>query len=95
MKSERVTMNAQGRIIIPARIRKQLKLKHGILVVSIEENALRLTPLEDTVKNMQALVRKYSKPGEATGTEALFAMRRAEFAKEQALLEGTNEERAE
>jgi AbrB family looped-hinge helix DNA binding protein len=85
MKTERVTINEQGRVIIPARIRKQLQLKNNTFVVSVEGNSLRLTPLEETVKNLQALVKECTQTEELSGTDLLFEMRRQEFAKEQAL----------
>ena len=87
MKTVRVTISEQGRIIIPVKMRKQLRMQNNTFVVSVEGNSLRLTPIEETVQKLQEIIASGSNADGQSGTEALFAMRRAEFAKEQADIE--------
>lgn len=58
------TISKNGRFLIPARFRKQLKLKPGDKVIlRIEGRSLRLITLEDAVYQAQNLVDKHAEPG--------------------------------
>ena len=65
MKSQtRMRVNENGRVVIPAAIRKQLGIRIGDeVVLRIEDNELRITTLKRNIERAQRLVRKHVKPG--------------------------------
>jgi len=65
MKSQtRMRVNENGRVVIPASIRKQLGIRIGDeVVLQIEDNELRITTLKHNIERAQRLVRKHVKPG--------------------------------
>jgi AbrB family looped-hinge helix DNA binding protein len=58
-----IRLGARGRIVLPARVRKQLGLRTGdSLIVTIEqEGAIRLTRLQRQLQAMQGMFRKQPK----------------------------------
>ncbi len=63
MKQAHVTMAANGRLVIPARIRAALKMdRGGALVATLENGAIKLEPLADVIRRVQANVRRYVPP---------------------------------
>ena len=62
MNEYRTTINENGRIIIPAILRKQLHLQPGEeLVIRVENEELHIFSIQHALKKAQGLVRKYSK----------------------------------
>jgi AbrB family looped-hinge helix DNA binding protein len=49
-----------GRIIVPAKLRKELDIRPGDeIVMRLEEGQIRLIPLRQAVKQAQKIVREY------------------------------------
>jgi AbrB family looped-hinge helix DNA binding protein len=62
MNEYRTTINENGRIIIPAILRKQLHLQPGEeLVIRVENEELHIFSMQHALKKAQGLVRKYAK----------------------------------
>jgi AbrB family looped-hinge helix DNA binding protein len=81
-RSKGTHLGAQGRIVLPAHVREQAHLKQGDrLIVIVEEGGiLLLTPLQ-AVKRVQAMARKYVRPG-VLASEELIRERRLEADRE-------------
>ena len=74
---ERVTLNENGRIVIPAAMRKALKVKPGDeLLLHYENGSVQITTRMRAVAEAQALVRRYIPKGGSLADE-LIAERRA------------------
>lgn len=57
---DRVTLNENGRIVIPAAIRKALQVKAGDeLLLHVEDGELRVTTRMQRIRRAQELVRKH------------------------------------
>jgi len=68
-------------LVIPAPQRRQLGLEAGDeVILTIEDNELRVSSLRHRVERVQALVRKHNPRGEKL-SEALIRDRRVEAAK--------------
>jgi AbrB family looped-hinge helix DNA binding protein len=79
-----VKVGAGGRILIPAAYRRVLGLAKGSDVqVRLEEDEIRIVPLDTVVRQAQALVREYVPEGVSL-SEDLIRERRREAAKEEA-----------
>lgn len=78
MEHYRVQIAANGRMVLPAGLRRHLHVEGGGLVIIREdEGRLVLESVDDAVRRAQALVRRYAP--QATGvTDELLAERRAE-----------------
>ena len=64
MQSTHVTMGANGRLVIPARLRAALKMERGgAFVASVENGAIKLEPLDKVIRRVQANVRRYVPEG--------------------------------
>ena len=62
MQDIRTKMNENGRIIIPAILRKQLHLEAGDeLILRIKDNELRIFSLKQSLRKAQLLVKKHAK----------------------------------
>ncbi len=60
----RVQMHSGGRFILPARLRKELKIKPGDeVILRLEDGSVRLLPLPQAVSYAQQTVRRYIKEG--------------------------------
>lgn len=82
MHGDHVTMGANGRLVIPAALRSALGLANGgSLVASVEDGAIRLVPLRDVIRRVQANVGRYV-PTRADLAGELSADRRAEAERE-------------
>ena len=66
-----------GRVVLPAPLRKALGLSIGDeVMITLEDDSLRITTLARAVTRAQALVRRYVKPGRSLSGELLRERRR-------------------
>lgn len=80
MKHHRVSISANGRMVLPVRLRERLHVEGGgLLIIREEEGRLVLESVDDAVRRAQALVRRYAPTAKGT-TDELLAERRAEAA---------------
>jgi AbrB family looped-hinge helix DNA binding protein len=71
-------INENGRIVIPAQIRKSMGLKAGdAVVMTLVEGVLRVEPLRASIRRIQEKLKKFAKPG-ALASDELIAERREE-----------------
>jgi AbrB family looped-hinge helix DNA binding protein len=82
--SERHTkIDQTGRLLIPARLRKELGLHPGAdVVLEAREGELRIRSYRAAVEHAQALIRRYIPDDERSLVDELIAERRAEAARE-------------
>jgi bifunctional DNA-binding transcriptional regulator/antitoxin component of YhaV-PrlF toxin-antitoxin module len=70
MQTVHVMMGANGRLVIPARLRAALKMERGgALVASLEDGAIKLEPLDKVIRRVQANVRRYVPQGSDLAAE--------------------------
>ena len=70
MESAHVTMGANGRVVIPARLRAALRMERGgAFVASVEDGAIKLEPLDKVIRRVQANVRRYVPEGSDLAAE--------------------------
>jgi antitoxin PrlF len=70
MEAAHVTMGANGRLVIPARLRTALKMERGgTFVASLENGAIKLEPLDSVIRRVQANVRRYVPEGSDLAAE--------------------------
>jgi AbrB family looped-hinge helix DNA binding protein len=84
MSGTRVTMAANGRVVIPAAMRCELGMAAGgPMVARIENGAVILEPFAVAIERVRALVRRHApaEPGTSVVDE-LLAERRTESARE-------------
>jgi AbrB family looped-hinge helix DNA binding protein len=82
MEHVRTRIGQGGRIVIPAAQRKALELKVGDeVVLSVEDEELRIMSLDQAIRRAQRAVRRYVPKG-ARLSEELIAQRRAEAKRE-------------
>ena len=83
MRIEQVEMNAQGRVVIPAHLRKSLGL-HGKqkLAIWVTEGKLVIEKLDDVKAALKASFKDLSQQGISL-SEQLIAERRAETERER------------
>lgn len=75
-------LGANGRIVLPAAYRKALGVAQGDeLVLTLEDDALRIMSLDAAIRRAQAIVRQYIPEG-ARLSDELLADRRLETAHE-------------
>lgn len=80
MSSLATKLSANGRIVLPAKIRASLGLKEGDeLLISIADGEIRITPKALALQNALALARKHLSDSPSL-SDALIADRRAEAA---------------
>ena len=78
----RVRLAAGGRVVIPAEVRQGLGVKEGDeLLITPDGDGIRITTVQQAVKEVQAFFGQFKKPGESVVDEFL-AERREEAAKE-------------
>jgi AbrB family looped-hinge helix DNA binding protein len=81
-KNDRARLNENGRIVIPAAIRRQMGLTAGdTLLFSIEGDVLKVESHRARVRRVQESLRKYISPGRSLADE-LIAERREEARRE-------------
>jgi AbrB family looped-hinge helix DNA binding protein len=79
----RARLNQNGRIVIPASFRKALGMKIGdVIVMSLEDEELRISTIKRRIEQAQRHARKYLKPGTSLADE-LIAERREEAGREE------------
>jgi AbrB family looped-hinge helix DNA binding protein len=84
-RAEYVTVNAQGRIIIPASIRKALLIREGSrMSARVVDGALVLERPEDMLARIQAKYAEAKRKGAPDAVKELIAERRAEARREAA-----------
>ena len=77
---QRVRIDGAGRVVIPVAMRKALGIRDGQnLMVSLEQDGLRLRTLDLTLARVQAIARRRRK-GECSVVDAFLAERRSEAA---------------
>jgi AbrB family looped-hinge helix DNA binding protein len=75
-------MNTQGRVVIPAAIRKEMGLEGTVdLIFRYEDGTLTVETIEDAVAYVQSVVAQYV-PSDGSLVDDLLAERRAEAAAE-------------
>lgn len=73
-----LTVDAQGRVLIPAEIRNALGWKPGDrLVADIVDGTLTLMTFEESIRRIQALVRQYNPEGRSLVDELIAERREA------------------
>lgn len=78
----KVQMHAGGRFVMPAPLRKELKLKPGDeVILRLEDESVRLLPLPQAVTYARQTIRKYIKEGTPL-VNGLIESRREESARE-------------
>jgi len=74
----RLRINENGRVVIPASFRKALGIKPGDeVILSLEEDELRITTMKRRIERAQRHVRKYVKPGVSLVDELIAERREA------------------
>jgi len=74
----RARINENGRVVIPASIRKALGINAGDeVVLRIEDDELRITTLKHRLARARRRVRKYVKPGHSLVDDLLAERREA------------------
>jgi AbrB family looped-hinge helix DNA binding protein len=74
----RLKVNENGRVVIPAAFRKALGIKAGDQVIlSVEDNELRITTMKRRIERAQQRARKYLKPGVSLVDELIAERREA------------------
>jgi AbrB family looped-hinge helix DNA binding protein len=83
MNSVKARVDSQGRLVIPAAIRKSMGIREGGDEVSLrfEDGELRVWTIDAGIRRAQAIVAKYVEPGRSLADE-LIAERRREAANE-------------
>lgn len=82
MASHKAKLAQGGRIVIPAEYRRAVGLAVGDeVVMRIEGGAIRLTPLHQSIKRAQEMVRRYVPKGRSLAQE-LIAERKEEKKRE-------------
>jgi AbrB family looped-hinge helix DNA binding protein len=74
----RLRINENGRVVIPASFRKALGIKPGDQVIlSLEEDELRITTMKRRIERAQRRARQYVKPGVSLVDELIAERREA------------------
>ena len=82
MEPYRVSISANGRMVLPAGLRQQLHVEGGgLLVIGEDEGRLVLESVDDAVRRAQALVRRYAPSAQGVADE-LLAERRIDGTRE-------------
>ena len=76
-------MGAGGRVVIPAALRKALKLKKGDKIsIALADNGIRIKAVRQALQDAQEYFSRFKKPGESVVDE-LIRERREEAAREE------------
>ena len=82
MEHYRVQIAANGRMVLPAGLRQQLRVEGGgLLIIREDEGRVVLESVDDTVRRAQALVRRYAPDAQDVANELLME-RQAETRRE-------------
>jgi len=72
----KVQMRSGGRLVVPANLRKALKIKTGDeIIVRLENDSIRLIPMHQAVSLAQTIVRQYAPQGVSLVDELIKARR--------------------
>ena len=83
MDVETTSMSENGRLILPAAIRKAAGIRpKEVLTVRVDEEGVHIQTRRQAIKRAQAIVQKYFGPGRSPSAE-LIAERRLEVKREQ------------
>ena len=75
-------INEQGRIVIPAEIRRKMEIKPGeTVLMSFEDGVLKIESHRARIRRIQEEFKKYAKPG-LLASDELIAARREEARRE-------------
>ena len=78
----KVQLGKSGRMVVPATIRKALKIKAGDeIVMRLEDDSIRLIPLMQAVNLAQKVVKRYA-PQDVSLVDDLILARRQEAGSE-------------
>ncbi|MXZ50089.1 MAG: AbrB/MazE/SpoVT family DNA-binding domain-containing protein [Rhodobacteraceae bacterium] len=73
----RIKIGTNGRLIVPAKLRKEIGLSDGMtVVIETVEGELRVRKMKDVIRNAQERLKKYF--GETSLSEELISERREE-----------------
>lgn len=79
--SERVSIDAAGRVVVPARFRRALGLRGGqSLVIGLQGDAITMRTIDAAVDRAQAIARRRKARGSVV--DAFIAERRADASEE-------------
>ena len=82
MLQARARLNANGRVVLPAAVRKALDLRPGDeLIIRVEAGELRLSTRRQALARARRMIREYI-PSDEDLTQSLIDDRRAEAARE-------------
>lgn len=82
MTAIRVKMGTNGRLVIPANLRREVGLDDGeTVLIETVKGELRVRPMEDVISNAQHRLKKYVASGVSLAEE-LISDRRAEAKRE-------------
>jgi len=74
----RLRINENGRVVIPAAFRKALGIKAGdTVILSVEDDELRITTMKRRIERAQQRAQKYLKPGVSLVDELIAERREA------------------
>jgi bifunctional DNA-binding transcriptional regulator/antitoxin component of YhaV-PrlF toxin-antitoxin module len=74
---QHVSMAANGRLVIPAKLRAALGMEDGgAFVARLEDGSIRLQPLREVIAHVQAEVRRYVPAGTRLSDELIEDRRR-------------------
>jgi AbrB family looped-hinge helix DNA binding protein len=74
----RLRVNENGRVVIPAAFRKALGINPGDeVILSLEEDELRITTMKRRIERAQRRARQYVKPGVSLVDELIAERREA------------------
>jgi AbrB family looped-hinge helix DNA binding protein len=74
----RAKVNASGRVVIPAELRKELGIKAGDqLLFEVKGRELRMTTLRERIAKVQQEMKKYFPPGTRLSDELIAERREA------------------
>ena len=72
----KVQMRSGGRLVVPANLRKALKIKTGDeIIVRLENDSIRLIPMHQAVSLAQMIVKQYAPQGISLVDELIKARR--------------------
>jgi|NOAtaT_6_FD_contig_21_10321144_length_380_multi_5_in_0_out_0_1 AbrB family looped-hinge helix DNA binding protein len=83
MSDIRTQIDSNGRILIPASIRKQFEIKTGdVFVLRVIDGEIHMVSLNKVIDEAQQLIRQYVPEG-VSMVDELMQMRREEFLSEE------------
>jgi bifunctional DNA-binding transcriptional regulator/antitoxin component of YhaV-PrlF toxin-antitoxin module len=83
MEQFSVRLDSSGRILLPAKVRNQLKLQQGsVLIASVDNEQLVLKTRAQTLREVQEFFSKFRKKGDKLLSDELIEDRREEARRE-------------